>query len=170
MQRYAARTCEECGAEYLPKQHNQRRCSGACTDKYRSRRSAQRRVDRRRAGCTCGTCSACAQKAGRNEYARAWYRANRMRIKLAQYGMSAEDFARMVEDQDGRCAICGALGDDDVHGRLVPDHDHACCPTKPACGKCVRGLLCVKCNTAIAMLEDDPFRARAAAEYLEGEG
>lgn len=167
MHRYDLRNCEECGKKYRPKQYNQRRCSVVCTEKYRSRRSAQRRIDRRLSGCSCGTCASCAQREGRNRYARAWYSANKMRIKLAQYGLTPESFARLVEEQDGKCAICETPGEEDRHGRLVPDHDHLCCPVKPTCGKCTRGLLCVKCNTAIAMLGDDPVRARAAAEYLE---
>lgn len=58
------------------------------------------------------------------------------------------------------------------HGKLtsplVVDHDHSCCPAdNHSCGKCIRGLVCRWCNMAMGMLEDDPARAQAMAEYLE---
>jgi Recombination endonuclease VII len=46
------------------------------------------------------------------------------------------------------------------------DHDHACCGAGRSCGKCVRGLLCSRCNTALGLLEDDAARVAAALAYL----
>lgn len=52
--------------------------------------------------------------------------------------------------------------------RMVVDHDHNCCPgTVSACGRCVRGLICVTCNAAIGLLRDSPATARSAAAYLD---
>ena len=34
------------------------------------------------------------------------------------------------------------------------DHDHACYPDeKASCGRCVRGLLCLSCNTTLGLIE-----------------
>lgn len=71
---------------------------------------------------------------------------------LALYGVSREEYLRMVETQGGCCLIC------ELPVKLYIDHDHTS-------GE-VRGLLCNKCNTAIGMLDEDVDRFRRAAEYL----
>lgn len=50
---------------------------------------------------------------------------------------------------------------------LTVDHDHACCPGDRSCGRCVRGFLCVYCNSAAGMLGDDAVRAQMLADYLQ---
>ena len=74
------------------------------------------------------------------------------RSALKKYGLMLEDFDRMLLKQAGLCAIC-------CEHLISPriDHDHVT-------GK-VRGLLCNRCNTRLAPLEDAAFRIRAQA-YL----
>lgn len=84
-----------------------------------------------------------------------------------RYKMTEEEFSALAEAQNGRCAICrtespGSLGVWSI------DHDHSCCPGKITCGKCVRGLLCTGCNTALGRLQDNIEILRAAVAYLEG--
>ena len=39
--------------------------------------------------------------------------------------------------------------------KLFVDHDHNCCPENgKSCGKCVRGLLCMKCNFTVGTVEN----------------
>lgn len=52
------------------------------------------------------------------------------------------------------------------------DHDHSCCPrdkfnrTKYSCGKCIRGVLCNKCNTALGMVDDSTQKMLGLVFYL----
>lgn len=85
---------------------------------------------------------------------------------LRRMGITAADYDRLLAEQGGRCAICGATEED--NGRaLCVDHDHRCCPKNRSCGECVRGLLCDGCNTGIGYMEDTPARLRNAADYLD---
>jgi Recombination endonuclease VII len=88
-----------------------------------------------------------------------------------QYGITEAEYNGMLALQGGVCAICKCsetLTICDVLVSLAVDHDHRCCPeNKHSCGKCIRGLLCSNCNTALAKLKDNPGLARAMADYLE---
>jgi hypothetical protein len=74
----------------------------------------------------------------------------------SRYGLTAEDYLAMHEEQNGLCAICGQPSSDGT--RLAVDHDHET-------GK-VRQLLCRSCNMALGFLRDSPETARRATEYL----
>jgi hypothetical protein len=44
------------------------------------------------------------------------------------------------------------------------DHDHGCCPDdKASCGRCIRGLLCLDCNTSLGHIER---KYEIAAAYI----
>ena len=64
------------------------------------------------------------------------------------------------------CEICGGSN----NGRLLyVDHDHACCQPNDAqktCGECIRGFVCAKCNTRLAVLDDREW-CGLAATYLD---
>lgn len=76
-----------------------------------------------------------------------------------QYGISLEDYNRLLSEQNGGCAICGTPPGGNVkQKRLHIDHDHET-------GE-VRGLLCQHCNQALGFLNDDVDRLMAAAVYL----
>jgi len=80
-----------------------------------------------------------------------------------RYGIGPEDVLAMLEDQDGRCAICGEEPPDPGPGKhkkrsLVVDHCHET-------GR-VRGMLCNACNCGLGHFADDPERLAAAIDYL----
>lgn len=91
---------------------------------------------------------------------RRWNRKNdnkRRRNLRERYGISVEEYEALLEKQDHKCAICGKEVDEGR--RLAVDHDHQT-------GR-VRGIIHLRCNTAIALFGESPEICRKAAEYLE---
>src|SRR5262245_46852688 len=90
------------------------------------------------------------------EKERARHRKKARRIQLkATYGISPEDYKRMLERQGGLCAICKKKSDE----TLCVDHCHRT--------RKLRSLLCRKCNIGLGCFDDDPALLRAAAAYVE---
>ena len=89
----------------------------------------------------------------------------RMKVLFWQrrYNVSEDQVERMLEEQDGQCAICKTELDD----KFSIDHDHSCCSEKGmSCGKCVRGLLCRTCNSGIGLLQDSVDILENAIAYI----
>jgi hypothetical protein len=76
--------------------------------------------------------------------------------RARKYGLTSEEFDKMMTKQDNSCAIC--FKQFDLKVRPCVDHCHAT-------GK-VRGLLCRSCNLGIGHLGDDPARVLKAHQYL----
>lgn len=72
------------------------------------------------------------------------------------YEITLEDYNKMFEEQQGRCAICGKHVSE-FKSNLAVDHCHKS-------GK-IRGLLCVSCNTKLSVVEDNDF-VKMATKYL----
>jgi hypothetical protein len=88
----------------------------------------------------------------------------RRRERLSAFGLTPEDYDLMLKNQDGVCAICLQAPPDDR--RLAVDHDHNCCPGKRGCSKCIRGLLCTRCNVGLGYFNDNLAALQAAVTYL----
>lgn len=87
--------------------------------------------------------------------------------KLKKFGLTEERFQSLLDEQGGGCAICGSELPNGRGTLLFVDHDRRCCPKPGSCGKCVRGLLCHHCNTAIGLMSEDADRMRAAITYID---
>lgn len=77
------------------------------------------------------------------------------------YGLSPEDYQKMLVEQDNRCAVCGKAETQTFRGRLRKlsvDYDHIT--------RSVRGLLCSACNWMLGKSGDDPTTLEAGAAYL----
>lgn len=86
---------------------------------------------------------------------------------LARFGIGIDKYNEMWALQDGKCAACHRPEAECGNQRLAVDHDHTCCPGKRSCGRCVRGLLCGPCNTALGLLKDDPRRIADLQAYAQ---
>lgn len=75
------------------------------------------------------------------------------------YGITLEQYERMLISQGGVCAICKAVPDANREWPLDVDHDHVT-------GR-VRGLLCGPCNMLCGRLENEA-RISACLKYLSG--
>lgn len=97
----------------------------------------------------------------------------RLRFSLKHYyKVTLEWFEEMLTVQSGVCAICKnpettAVGRTGKIRRLAVDHNHLCCSGKKSCGKCVRGLLCGRCNRALERFDSVENWAEKAAAYLQ---
>lgn len=83
---------------------------------------------------------------------------------LYKYGITQEGYEAALARQGGVCAICGGKQENTLFN---VDHDHSCCPGTKTCGKCIRGLLCKRCNAGLGMFRDSPELLAAAVRYLE---
>jgi hypothetical protein len=83
--------------------------------------------------------------------------------RAAKYGLSLDRLKTLLSR--GRCKICGT-NEPGGNGWVI-DHDHSCCDKSGSCGKCVREILCGRCNTLIGFAQDDPEILKAAIDYIE---
>jgi len=73
-----------------------------------------------------------------------------------KFGMTVEDYDRLLAEQGGVCAICGGLPSRTKH--LHVDHCHET--------NRLRGLLCDACNLGLGKFKDSPETLERAAAYL----
>jgi hypothetical protein len=108
----------------------------------------------------CRTPEAMADNRQRKTERRADPRKWRSKYRLSRYGLTQQMFDQLLEAQGHACAMGREpFTEDSV---IFVDHDHACCPKeKSSCGGCVRGLLCLSCNTALGHIERKGDLARA---------
>lgn len=81
--------------------------------------------------------------------------------RLKKYGLTSDDFDKMLDRQQSRCLGCKRYlsGDTEGWGRqAVIDHCHYS-------GR-VRGLLCDACNTALGLVQEDKGTLRRLMAYL----
>jgi hypothetical protein len=76
-----------------------------------------------------------------------------------RYGITLDQFNRLLAAQGGHCVFCEATKEKSGH-RLAVDHDKKT-------GR-VRGILCRRHNSALGTLGDTPEALEKVMEYLRG--
>ena len=99
----------------------------------------------------------------REDYKNDFSKYKEQHLKSA-YGISLDDYLKMLESQNNTCAICSKK-----ETRINPktkrihllsvDHNHKT-------GK-VRGLLCMKCNPGIGNFQEDVDLLQSAIKYIQ---
>jgi hypothetical protein len=92
------------------------------------------------------------------EHKEIWDKSRLKRNLKSLYGLTVEQYEKMITDQKGICLICERHVTE-CRQRLNVDHDHIT-------GK-VRGLLCGPCNAALGIFQDDIEILKRAVAYLE---
>jgi hypothetical protein len=82
---------------------------------------------------------------------------HRWAATYTRYKITKGEWQDLFDKQNGCCAICGAPQENLSHP-LEIDQDNAT--------GAIRGLLCRKCNSGIALLGDDIERLKMAIGYL----
>ena len=161
-------TCKDCGGEVVIKIGSAYKTR--CTDCTRIKETTVNCVKcgKVRDGSHRNYCRICYR-----EYSKVWSKNNPEKVRAKnrrndlkrQYNISPERWAELLSAQDNKCAICG--GTEENVRRFHVDHDRTCCIGNSSCGKCVRALLCVRCNVALGMVNDNTNTLKLMISYLE---
>lgn len=79
--------------------------------------------------------------------------------KLRRYGLTEDQYQKILKEQDFACQICKTKEPSSVHTAFYIDHDHAT-------GE-VRGLLCRRCNLILGYANDNLDILEASIAYLK---
>ena len=104
-------------------------------------------------------------KNANSERAAKWNRENKKRRAPVlqksnykkRYGLTIEQKQAMIDNQDGKCAICQS--DLETTHNVCVDHCHST--------NQIRGILCRKCNLGIGHLNDSIEILKSAQKYLQ---
>lgn len=105
-----------------------------------------------------------------------WRDANKDRIfdnrLRTSFGIDRAKYDAMLLAQGGVCFFCKqperTRHANGTVWNLTIDHDHTCCPQAArSCGRCVRWLVCNRCNVLLAQANDDSELLRSIARALD---
>jgi hypothetical protein len=85
------------------------------------------------------------------------HRNNRLKAK---YGITLEEYNKILKSQGGVCKVCGTGDPGGKYGIFHVDHNHKT-------GK-IRGLLCNECNRGLGAFKDSIWSLIKAIWYLYG--
>jgi|ERR1035441_1229348 hypothetical protein len=99
------------------------------------------------------------------KYVKGWYERHPYYDKIRRlknyHGITLEQYNIMLEEQDGKCAICGTI-EPSGKGNFHVDHNHKT--------DSIRKLLCSQCNVGIGMFKENINLLSSAIIYLAEQG
>ena len=111
-----------------------------------------------------GTCKKC-----HSNYMTQYYKDNPEKMHFSRtapkqnwrrHRITEEYFNQLINLFDGKCHSCK------INEATNIDHNHNCCQSSRSCGKCVRGVLCHHCNSALGLLKDDKNKILNLLQYV----
>jgi hypothetical protein len=113
------------------------------------------------------TCKACHTayvtqyyKDNPDQYKAQLARSSMYRPSWKRHGLTEDKYNELLAKYDGQCHACKVIP------ALNVDHDHNCCDKMFSCGKCIRGLLCHHCNTALGLMKDSVQNIQNLLDYI----
>ena len=113
-------------------------------------------------GYRCRACLTAAVREWAAEHPEEFEERKRSSHLRKSFGITSEQYEKILAKQGGGCAICGATTDDIGHPtqrHLHVDHDHET--------GLVRGILCFNCNRGLGSFHEDVFVLANALDYLQ---
>jgi hypothetical protein len=156
--------CAICNKALPPKPPNTRGVpSQVCSPECNKERNRLRCEAKRRADPEAHRRSVARYRERHPERIAAYKKRSARRIRSYRleydYGITLEEFERMLYEQGGCCAICGATSPSGRRNQWYVDHDHKT--------GLVRGALCCHCNLMLGAARDVPQTLIRAASYLQ---
>lgn len=100
------------------------------------------------------SCKSCVKKSPQ-------YRRTLGKAYMRKFGISLDEYERILDYQGGRCYICRKKP---ANRRLAVDHDHSL--EHLGMANSVRGLLCRNCNEYLGHIQDNPESGLRINDYL----
>lgn len=85
-------------------------------------------------------------------------------LRAKNYNVSVEYLDKLFKEQENKCAICRVEVKSWLD--LQIDHDHQCCD-RGSCGNCIRGLICLHCNSGLGMFKENVATLNSAINYIQ---
>lgn len=108
----------------------------------------------------CKECSAAYYRDYYKKYPDRYKEKSKNQKHHKRHGLSDDQYDFLINLHGGMCHLCLTKEASRI------DHDHSCCNKNRSCGKCVRGVLCNSCNTAIGLLKEDAQTINRIEEYI----
>lgn len=145
-----ANWCKVCVREYDLKEHDSKRVYPRKESNGLIHcRSCEQYLDKSKFSGTLSYCKDCSKFLGHKN-------------NIKRFNITPDEYIDMLKAQNNVCKICNGTD----YKRLAIDHDHSCCNGQFSCGKCIRGLICSRCNKTLGMVNDDKNLLQKMIDYI----